>query len=73
MTAPLVVRGAEATTVFSLLGGDVTFQRVARRVFALHGARSGPMLTYDYPGAICLSVDHEIVHGVPGDRPLRPA
>ena len=44
---------------------------VARRTFAEHGARSGPILTYGYPGAICLSVDHEIVHGVPGDRPLR--
>lgn len=29
------------------------------------------MLTYRYPGAICLSVDTEIVHGVPGAKRLR--
>jgi methionyl aminopeptidase len=44
---------------------------VARVVFERHGARSGPILTYDYPGSICLSVDDEIVHGVPGARVLR--
>jgi methionyl aminopeptidase len=44
---------------------------VAHAVFDRHGARSGPVLTYGYPGAICLSVDEEIVHGVPGPRPLR--
>jgi methionyl aminopeptidase len=35
------------------------------------GARSGPILTYGYPGSICLSVDDEIVHGIPGSRRLR--
>jgi methionyl aminopeptidase len=25
----------------------------------------------DYPGAICVSVDSEVVHGIPGDRVLR--
>jgi methionyl aminopeptidase len=44
---------------------------VARETFERHGARSGPILTYGYPGSICLSVDAEIVHGVPNDRPLR--
>jgi methionyl aminopeptidase len=39
-------------------------------VFAEHGARSGPILTYGYPGSVCLSVDDEIVHGVPGSRRL---
>lgn len=44
---------------------------VAQGVFDRYGARSGPVLTYRYPGAICLSVDSEIVHGVPGSRRLR--
>jgi methionyl aminopeptidase len=44
---------------------------IAAETFAAHGARSGPILTYRYPGAICLSVDDEIVHGVPGPRELR--
>ncbi|HWH11818.1 MAG TPA: type I methionyl aminopeptidase [Solirubrobacteraceae bacterium] len=45
--------------------------RIAAGVFAAAGARSGPILTYGYPGAICISVDDEVVHGVPGRRALR--
>src|SRR5918999_6350525 len=39
--------------------------------FERHGARSGPILTYGYPGSLCLSIDDEIVHGIPGTRRLR--
>jgi methionyl aminopeptidase len=45
--------------------------RVAAGVFARHGARSGPRLDYDFPGTICISVDDECVHGIPGPRRLR--
>jgi methionyl aminopeptidase len=45
--------------------------RVAADVFARHGARSGPILDYDFPGTICVSVDDEAVHGIPGPRRLR--
>ncbi len=34
------------------------------------GARSAPQLTYDFPGFTCISVNEEIVHGVPGPRVL---
>ena len=44
---------------------------VAARVFARHGARSGPWLTYRFPGTICISVNDEVVHGIPGQRRLR--
>jgi methionyl aminopeptidase len=44
---------------------------IAAEVFADAGARSGPILTYAYPGSVCISVDEEVVHGVPGDRVLR--
>src|SRR3954451_11171642 len=43
----------------------------AARIFAAHGARSGPRLDYDFPGAICISVGNEAVHGIPGPRRLR--
>jgi methionyl aminopeptidase len=43
----------------------------AARVFAAHGARSGPQLDYNFPGAICISVNDEAVHGIPGARRLR--
>ena len=44
---------------------------VAARVLARHGARSAPNLVYGFPGAICISVDDEAVHGIPGPRRLR--
>ena len=36
-----------------------------------HGARSAPQLTYDFPGFNCISVNEQVVHGVPGPRRLR--
>lgn len=35
------------------------------------GAQSGPILTYGYPGWTCISVEDEVVHGVPSRRRLR--
>ncbi|MGH1359914.1 MAG: type I methionyl aminopeptidase [Burkholderiaceae bacterium] len=32
------------------------------------GAQSAPRLTYDFPGATCISVNEEAAHGVPGSR-----
>jgi methionyl aminopeptidase len=37
-----------------------------------HGARSAPQLTYGFPGFNLISVNEEIVHGVPGARRLAP-
>ena len=36
------------------------------------GARSAPQLTYDFPGFNCISVNDEVVHGIPGARVLEP-
>jgi len=36
------------------------------------GARSAPQLTYDFPGFNCISVNDEVVHGVPSARVLKP-
>ncbi len=43
---------------------------LAAAFFTSRGAQSGPILTYDYPGFICISVDDQVVHGIPGDRVL---
>ena len=45
---------------------------VGERYLRRHGARSAPQLTYDFPGFNCISVNDEIVHGVPGPRVLKP-
>jgi len=47
---------------------DAAAVRFARGV----GARSAPQLTYGFPGFTCISVNEEIVHGIPGPRPLAP-
>ena len=44
---------------------------VAAALFAAEGATSAPRTTYGFPGTICISVNDEIVHGVPGSRVLR--
>lgn len=41
---------------------------VAAAYFANQGARSGPQVDYAYPGTICISVNDEAVHGIPGQR-----
>ena len=41
---------------------------MAAQVFATHGARSAPALVYGFPGIVLISINDEIVHGVPGPR-----
>src|SRR5690606_29038774 len=45
----------------------------AERFLAGRGARSAPELHYGFPGTTCLSVNDEIVHGVPGNRRIGAA
>ena len=44
---------------------------VGERFACAEGAQSAPQLTYNFPGFTCLSVNDEIVHGIPGARVLR--
>ena len=44
---------------------------IAGRIFAEHGARSAPAMVYDFPGHVLISVNDEVVHGIPGARRLR--
>jgi methionyl aminopeptidase len=43
---------------------------IAAGVYAEHGARSAPAMVYGFPGSALISVNDEIVHGVPGSRVL---
>jgi methionyl aminopeptidase len=36
-----------------------------RKILEQFGARSAPKLTYGFPGYTCISVNHEIAHGIP--------
>jgi methionyl aminopeptidase len=41
---------------------------VARDVLRTAGARSAPKLAYEFPGWTCISVNHELAHGIPSRR-----
>jgi methionyl aminopeptidase len=45
--------------------------RKAAELFAAHGARSAPALVYGFPGTVLISINDEIVHGIPGSRRIR--
>jgi methionyl aminopeptidase len=44
--------------------------RLAADVVAQAGARSAPAMVYGFPGTVLISVNDEVVHGVPGPRRL---
>lgn len=42
--------------------------RMARELLEKHGAKSAFLGYQGFPGAICISINEEIAHGIPGDR-----
>jgi len=58
----LAVEGVEAEEI----------DAAAAAVFGGSRARSAPRLLHDFPGNICVSVNHEAAHGVPAGKRLRP-
>ena len=44
---------------------------VAACAIQSHGAVEAPRQVYGFPGAICLSVNDEVVHGIPGERVIQ--
>ncbi|MCT1602616.1 type I methionyl aminopeptidase [Kocuria sp. p3-SID1433] len=42
-----------------------------REVLAAHGATSNFLGYYGYPATVCVSVNEEVVHGIPGERVLQ--
>lgn len=41
---------------------------IAQKMFKESGARSAPQLTYKFPGATCISVNHHVAHGIPSEK-----
>ena len=44
---------------------------VGARVMQENGAQSAPKLVYGFPGANCISLNDEAVHGIPGERQVK--
>jgi methionyl aminopeptidase len=45
---------------------------IGSQVLAKHGAQSSPPIVYGFPGDVCISVNDEVVHGIPGERVIQP-
>lgn len=65
-----IVRQALDTAAAAVHPGVTTreLDAVGARVLAESGAESAPPKVYGFPAALCISVNDEAVHGVPGDR-----
>ncbi len=44
---------------------------IGGRLFEEKGAESAPISQYDFPGYTCISVGHEVAHGIPGSRVIK--
>jgi methionyl aminopeptidase len=45
---------------------------IATKILEENGAQSSPPLVYKFPGDVCISVNDEVVHGIPGSRVIQP-
>jgi len=68
--AGVVVRDALAAMRAAAAPGVTTgeLDEVGGQVFKAAGARSAPQLVYKFPGINCISVNDEIVHGIPSKK-----
>ena len=68
-----IVRRALDTMARSAQPGVTTAEldRIGAAVLADAGAESAPPKVYGFPNAVCISVNEEAIHGIPGDRTLQ--
>lgn len=45
--------------------------QIGWEVLKQHGARPAPLLTYQFPGVACISINDEAAHGIPGKRVVK--
>ncbi|MRG61305.1 type I methionyl aminopeptidase [Agromyces sp. CFH 90414] len=63
---------AEARRLLQVGATPLELDAAAERVIHTHGGRSNFQLVPGYRHTLCVSVDDDVVHGIPGDRPFRP-
>ena len=65
-----IVRKALDATAAAVRPGITTgeLDEVGARALADNGAESAPLKVYGFPGALCISVNDEAIHGIPGAR-----
>ena len=65
-----IVRLALDRTAAAVRPGVTTAEldAIGARVLGEHGAESAPPKVYGFPGALCISINDEAIHGIPGQR-----
>jgi methionyl aminopeptidase len=68
-----IVRQALDKTAAAVRPGITTLEldKIGARELAQNGAESAPPKVYGFPGALCISVNDEAIHGIPGGRVVR--
>ena len=68
-----IVRQALDRTAAAVRPGITTAEldAIGERVLAENGAASAPPKVYGFPGALCISVNDEAIHGIPGTRVIQ--
>jgi methionyl aminopeptidase len=68
-----IVRQSLDKTAAEVRPGITTAEldRIGAGVLARNGAESAPPKVYGFPGTLCISVNDEAIHGIPGDRVIR--
>lgn len=68
-----IVCQALDTTAAAVRPGITTgeLDEIGAGVLAGNGAESAPPKVYGFPGALCISVNEEAIHGIPGGRVIR--
>jgi len=70
----LIVAKALRTMSAAVRPGVTTAElsAISTKILAENGAKSSPPLVYNFPGDVCISVNDEVVHGIPGPRTIQP-
>jgi methionyl aminopeptidase len=68
-----IVRKALDAMKAAVAAGVTTMEldQIGQQVLREHGADAAPRKVYRFPGAVCISVNDEAVHGIPGNRVLK--
>jgi len=66
----MILRAMEKALRPGITTGEL--DAIAGKLLREQGARSAPKMVYDFPGEVLISVNDEVVHGVPGDRVIVP-
>ena len=49
----------------------IELDKIAETFIRDHGAEPGFLGMYDFPNSLCISINEEVVHGIPNNKPLK--